>query len=132
MTVYISFSTAKFDPTSERRNPLNPIAGESVLLWLKSDRLGAQYSCEGPFPENWGWSMNVSGPDTNYQVGAIAFDETCDESGGTIEWQVQISKRKSLTEMIIGAGAVDQFDPLVVQVFGVLSSDDAISEVGWA
>jgi hypothetical protein len=32
----ISFATDAFDPSTEPENPINPIAGHSVLAWLRS------------------------------------------------------------------------------------------------
>ena len=34
MAHIISFTTDRFDVSGERPNPINPIAGQSVLLWL--------------------------------------------------------------------------------------------------
>jgi hypothetical protein len=35
MADVLRFTTALFDVSKERENPINPIPGESLLLWLK-------------------------------------------------------------------------------------------------
>lgn len=35
MTRVIRFNTSAFDVTKERPNPINPIPGKSLLLWLR-------------------------------------------------------------------------------------------------
>lgn len=49
----IRFFTAKFDIAAERANPINPIAGESLLRWL-CDRAEPTLSVSEPEPEDWG------------------------------------------------------------------------------
>ena len=43
MAYLISFSTDRFDVSGEKPNAINPIAGETVLLWLREGLLKAQY-----------------------------------------------------------------------------------------
>jgi hypothetical protein len=42
MTVVVRFNTKMFDVSRERPNPINPIAGESLLRWLR-DRLSTAH-----------------------------------------------------------------------------------------
>ena len=70
-------STDAFDPSSEPENPFNPIAGQSVLVWLREHALEGYESSE-PDCEDWGWYIEVQGGDSVYTVGAICFDDEGD------------------------------------------------------
>jgi hypothetical protein len=59
MAHLITFTTARFDTTKEPPNPINPIAGQGVLTWLRAELLRAHYRVSEPATEDWGWYMNV-------------------------------------------------------------------------
>ena len=61
MTHLISFSSTRFDVTKETPNPINPLAGESLLLWLREKLSGGMYEVTAPAPEDWGWYVYVKG-----------------------------------------------------------------------
>jgi hypothetical protein len=50
----LRFTTKLFDVTKERPNDINPIYGESLLLWL-ADKLKGQVAVPEPQTEDWGW-----------------------------------------------------------------------------
>ena len=93
----ITFQTDKFDPRAERENPINPIAGEAVLKWLR-ERLAPAFALSQPEPEDWGWYSSVKCGDLVYLVGASA--DLDQES--PIEWAVQIHKRRRLVDEMMG------------------------------
>ena len=76
MAHIISFTTDRFNVSSEKPNPINPIAGQSVLLWLRDELLTAQYRVTEPDAEDWGWYIDVECAAASYLVGASA------ETGG--------------------------------------------------
>ena len=51
----ITFTTSRFDITTEALNPINPIAGESVLTWLRRQLAEHGYEATDPQAEDWGW-----------------------------------------------------------------------------
>ena len=59
MTRVIRFLTAKFDVSAERLNPINPIPGESLLLWLR-EQARPHFELSHPEPEDWGWYSFVT------------------------------------------------------------------------
>jgi len=57
MAHLITFRTAKFDIRRETPNPINPIAGESVLPWLRESLKSRGYEADSPGTEDWGWCI---------------------------------------------------------------------------
>src|ERR1051325_3168468 len=53
MAHVITFRSSRFDTAAETPNPINPIAGESVLSWL-SEGLASAYEVTAPATEDWG------------------------------------------------------------------------------
>ena len=58
MARVIRFTTDKFDVSKERPNPINPIPGESLLVWLQ-DRAQSRTQLTEPDAEDWGWYSYV-------------------------------------------------------------------------
>ena len=85
MVYVIHFTSARFNPSNDRENPINPIAGAAVLEWL-SGALPASIRATDPAPEA-GLYIDHSHPDsvfaegesisavdfTNQRMGATAF-----------------------------------------------------------
>ena len=86
------FRTAKFDVRAEEPNPINPIAGQSVLNWLRSELAKVNFTATEPSTEDWGWYVDVQGNGASYLVGASADAEN---STPDIEWIVQVHKHRS-------------------------------------
>src|SRR6476620_4337343 len=96
--IVIRFTTAAFDVTKERPNDINPIYGESLLLWLAEKSKG-QIVVPQPQTEDWGWYVDVDWKGRSYMLGASASDE--DESGER-EWILQVVKHRSFKERVVG------------------------------
>ena len=126
MAHLISFITARFDVLGEKPNLINPIAGQSVLLWLREELLKAQYRVTEPDTEDWGWYMDVEGADGSYLVGASA-DAT--ESIPTVEWVVQVHKNRSITDKALGRNKMAADDPLVALIEEIVRGDSRIERV---
>ena len=127
----ISFKTAKFDTSKERPNPINPVAGESILYWLRDSVFQSKYQCTEPDYEDWGWYMDVSYHGRTYMVGGIAFDEDLDDAGAVIEWLVQVDKERSLKERLLGREKIHGNDPLVQEIFHALQAEESFADVEW-
>ena len=54
MARVVRFTTSLFDVAKERPNPINPIPGESLLLWLREKSLPRVQVSERD-AEDWGW-----------------------------------------------------------------------------
>jgi hypothetical protein len=96
MAKVIRFMTDRFDVSKERRNPINPIAGESLLLWLR-ERAGPHVRLTAPDAEDWGWYAYADWNGRQYLLGASASE---DEGGR--EWILQIEKQRSMKEKLLG------------------------------
>ena len=114
----ITFQTDKFDPRAERENPINPIAGEAVLNWLR-ERLAPALALSDPEPEDWGWCSSVTCGDLVYLVGASA---DLDQEP-PIEWAVQVHKRRSLVDKLMGRNRHEPDDPLTAAIRSAIESE---------
>lgn len=97
-TIVIRFSTSMFDVSKERPNPHNPIAGESLLNWLR-EKARPRYEVSAPDAEDWGWYSSLTCNGRTYLLGASASD---DEDDGGREWVLQIVKQRTLREKLLG------------------------------
>jgi hypothetical protein len=118
MTVVLRFTTKMFDLSLERPNPINPIAGESLLVWLK-DRLRPDLQVTEPEAEDWGWYSHVQWDGTNYMLGSSASER----EEGEKEWVLQIVRSRSLKDRLLGRGNATTTDPCVVHIIKVLSAE---------
>lgn len=105
MARVIRFSSAKFDVSKERPNPINPIPGESLLIWLR-ERAKPQVELSEPDAEDWGWYSFVDWKGRQYLIGSSASDEENDER----EWILQVDKQRSLKEKLFGREAMSAGD----------------------
>ncbi len=126
MAHLVSFRTAKFDVRAEEPNPVNPIAGQSALNWLRVELTKAKYTATEPDTEDWGWYIDVQGEGVSYFVGASADAES---STPDVEWIIQVHKHRSLKDKILGQNKLAADDPLVVLIEGLVRADPQFSEV---
>jgi hypothetical protein len=129
MTCVISFTTDRFDISAETPNPINPIAGQSVLLWLKQELSRAQYRVTDPDTEDWGWYMDVEGPHGAYMVGASADAENPTPA---VEWTLQVHKHRSVKDKVLGRNQMAAEDPLAAFIEKLLRADSRIQQVSVA
>ena len=105
MSRVIRFTTSEFDISKERPNPINPIPGESLLLWLR-DKARPRVELTEPDTEDWGWYSFVNWDGRQYMLGASASDE----GNGEREWILQIEKDRSLKEKLLGRELMTEND----------------------
>ena len=126
MADVISFTTDRFDVSGERPNPINPIAGQSVLLWLREELSRAQYRVTEPDTEDWGWYIDVEGAAASYLIGASA--EAADPPP-TVAWVVQVHKNRSMKDKILGRNKMAGDDPLFALIERLVRGDSKIEQV---
>ena len=117
----IRFHTALFDVSKERPNPINPIGGESLLLWL-AEKLSGRLPLTRPDTEDWGWYSTVDVTGRRYMLGSSASEE---EAEGVREWVLQIVKHRSVTERLFGREPMIADDACVGLLLDVLRSEPA-------
>jgi hypothetical protein len=93
----ICFHTAKFDVTKEDPNTINPIPGQSLLVWLKEQARGL-VDIGTPDCEDWGWYVDIDWKGRPIMLGASA--EDIEDPGGTHEWYFQFESRRTLREWL--------------------------------
>jgi hypothetical protein len=123
MAHVISFITSRFDIAAEKPNPINPIAGQSVLLWLKAELLRADYQVTEPDAEDWGWYMDVQDADAAYLVGASA------DAEAPLEWTVQVHKHRSMTDRLLGRNKMAADDRLSALIERLIRADGAMQQI---
>jgi len=126
MAHVISFITSRFDIAAEKPNPINPIAGQSVLLWLKAELLRADYQVTEPDAEDWGWYMDVQDADAAYLVGASA------DAEAPLEWTVQVHKHRSMTDRLLGRNKMAADDRLSALIERLIRADGAMQQISVA
>ena len=126
MAHLISFTTDRFDISGERPNPINPIAGQSVLLWLREELSRAQYRVTEPDTEDWGWYIDVENADASYLVGASA--EPADRPPA-VAWVVQVHKHRSMKDKIFGRNKMAGDDPLFALIERLVRGGARIEQV---
>lgn len=122
----ISFETVMFDPRAEPRNPINPLAGHSVLSWLR-DALAPEVDLSEPDTEDWGWYATTSFKGSDYLVGAGSSGYQDDPP--PTEWLIQIHKERSLLDRVLGKNQMAANDPLTTLVFAAVSSTPGFEKV---
>lgn len=125
MAHVITFSSTTFDVSKETPNPINPIAGESVLQWL-SERLKDPYRVTAPETEDWGWYVDVKAGGASYLVGASADAEGTSQR---VEWTIQIHKHRSFWDKITGANKFTFDDPLSAVIERIVRADPNASDI---
>ena len=126
MVHLIYFSTDKFDPEKETPNPVNPIPGESVLLWLREQLAGTPYTTTAPDAEDWGWYIDVSGNDGSYMVGASGdLNETTD----LVDWIFQVHKHRTFLQKVTGENKFEHNDELVSLITDVIRRDPTMRNI---
>lgn len=123
--VVIAFDSGLFDVETEPPNDVNPIRGHSFLAWLAPVLETGAYRVRGPFTEDWGWYLAVSGPAGRYIVGASALSP----SSTIVDWTVQITRSRSLRERLRGAGRIGPADPLVRRIEATIREQVGATEV---
>ena len=126
MAHVVSFRSSKFDVSAETPNPINPIAGQSVLTWLRAELAKAQYTATEPDTEDWGWYIDVTGNDGSYLVGASA---DADGSTPNVEWVIQVHKHRSFTDKVFGRNKMVADDSLAALIERIVRADPQISDV---
>jgi hypothetical protein len=124
MSRVIRLKTTLFDVTRERPNPINPIPGESLLLWLR-ERAAPAVALSEPDAEDWGWYASVDWGGRAYLLGASASED----DAGQWEWVLQIEKQRSLFERILGRAKMAEDDPCAGYFQRLLESEPACKEV---
>ena len=126
MAHVFSFRTARFDVSKETPNRVNPIAGESVLLWLRQELLNAGYDATHPDTEDWGWYIEVEGNGASYLIGASA-DAQAIESD--VDWTLQVEKLRSPKDKLLGRNRMASDDQVAGLVEMLLRADSGIEHV---
>jgi hypothetical protein len=126
MSRLFAFRATRFDVARESPNPINPIAGEGLLNWLKVILTEAQYQVSKPVPEDFGWYIDVRGADASYMVVASGDAQAVEPEHA---WTIQVRKHSSLVGRLLGEGELKADDPLAAVVESSLRGEAGIRDI---
>ncbi|PID56132.1 hypothetical protein CSB45_12925 [candidate division KSB3 bacterium] len=124
MDQVITFTTRKFDVSKEDENPINPIHGKSLLIWLK-ENLAGKFELSEPEPEDWGWYAYINWQGRSYLLGVRAREINHPD----YEWVFQIDKQRSLKEKLLGKQKMTSNDECFNFVKSLFESEPEIKNV---
>jgi hypothetical protein len=117
-----------FDLSKEHENMINPIYGESFLIWLK-EQLNGELEVSSPFMEDWGWYSHILWKGRKYLVGSSVPIEEDEVQGSELKWLIQIDKHRTLIEKILGKEKISKTDEYVLFLKSRLASEPRIQSV---
>jgi hypothetical protein len=120
MAAVFRLNTSKFDVAAEKPNPINPIAGQSLLAWFRQ-AAKPRVAITEPEPEDWGWYSFAEWNGRTYLLGSSASEE----DNGEREWVLQVVKQRTLLEKILGRERMQNDDGLAAFVLGLLAQEPA-------
>jgi hypothetical protein len=124
MAHVIRFKTDRFDVSKERPNPINPIPGESLLLWIR-ERARSDVAVSEPDAEDWGWYSHVEWHGRRYMLGSCASAD----DGADWEWILQIEKHRSIAEKLLGRAKMSKDDACALYFQQLLESEATFKDV---
>nr|WP_296016743.1 hypothetical protein [uncultured Acidovorax sp.] len=124
MASVVRFKTSKFNVAAEKPNPINPFAGQSLLLWLREAAL-PRIDVTEPEPEDWGWYSFATWDGRTYILGSSASEE----QNGEHEWVLQVVKQRTLVEKVLGRERMQKDDGLASFVLQLLQQEPAFHGV---
>lgn len=120
----IHFTTNKFDVSKENENPINPIYGESLLIWIR-EKLKGRYEIPEPEAEDWGWYTFIVWGERTYMLGSSATRR----EDGYCDWVLQIDKYRTVKERIFGKEKMNHGDACLAFFESLLEADAEIKSV---
>ncbi|MFZ6759602.1 hypothetical protein ACO0K9_20540 [Undibacterium sp. Ji50W] len=123
--ISIRFNTNKFDVTLERTNPINPIHGESLLIWLREQAMPGVEVSE-PDAEDWGWYSYVDWKGRAYLLGSAS---TSEGENGEREWVLLFEKQRTLKEKLLGRAKMTKDDACMHFFKELLEREPAFSNM---
>ena len=116
----IQFTTTKFDVSKEEENPINPIYGESLLLWLR-DKAADKVDVPEPDYEDWGWFSYIQWGGRRYMLGASSDDGEA--------WTFQMDKNRTLSEKLLGREKMTVDDEAWRYFEGILRAEPEFKDI---
>ncbi len=126
MAHLIQFTSTRFDVSKEKPNDVNPIAGQSVLSWLRDELVKMHFTVTEPATEDWGWYIDVVGPSASYLVGASADAE---DTNPAVEWILQVHRSRSLKDKLLGRNKMTADDPLFALIEKLVRADTRSEQI---
>lgn len=125
MPLAIGFVTSKFDVSQEDENTINPIRGQSLLLWLK-EKVAGRLELAEPDMEDWGWYSDVDWNGRAYLLGAVAMEE---DDSPELYWIFQLDKQRTFWEVLLGREKITRDDECLRYFKAILESEPDFKNV---
>jgi len=117
-----------FDVSKEDENPINPICGQSLLVWLK-DKVSDSVEIEDPDAEDWGWYSYIDWKGRKYLLGSTAYFEEGDDPSAEIEYIFQVDKVRSFKEKLLGREKMSLDDECFTYMKSLFETEQEINSV---
>jgi len=124
----ILFRSRFFNLSKVGEHFINPCCfGEDLAAWLRSRLAEKNVHAGTPYQEDWGWELPVTLGGESYYLGMNGNPDRPGINEG--EWQIMVSKRRSMWQRLTGTGRVTADDPLLLLVEQILSEEPAINNM---
>ena len=120
----ITFTSPKFDMSKEKENPINPIYGQSLLLWLK-EKLKGTLTMPEPGTEDWGWYTDIEWEGKTYLLGSVALEA----DDGDHEWIFQVHKNRTFFEALLGKEKMTKNDSCLLYFKNIFEAEPSFNNV---
>ena len=124
MRYAISSTTNMFELSKEDENYVNPIHGQSLLLWLR-EKAKDTVEMDESDTEDWGWYTSIDWKGRAYLPGASA-EESDDPE---IYWVFQIDKHRTLKEKLLGREKMSEDDECWKYFRSLIESESGFNNV---
>lgn len=124
MHYIITFNTSKFDMTREDENCINPIYGQSLLVWLKN-KVSATVQLDEPDTEDWGWYSTIDWKCRSYLLGASAAESDLSD----YEWVFQVDKQRTFSEKLLGKNKMTKDDECLLFFKAIFDAEPEFKNV---
>lgn len=124
MEYIICFESDKFDAKKDSENAIEAVYGESLLLWLK-DKLKEEAQVTEPDAEEWGWYSYLDWKGRNY----VLCSSASEEADGQYEWILQVNKKRSLKEKLLGKEKMQKDDECLQYLQQLIEKEVSVSGV---
>ena len=127
MSYTIRFYSDKFDLKNEVENSINPINGISVGEWLHPLVERENIVVSSIAEEDWGWYSYATLHEQTYLVGYAAIPD--DHHENHAEVIIQIHKKRTLFEKILGKNKLQQDDSLVKVISAIAKNTKEFKDI---
>jgi hypothetical protein len=130
MLYHILFTARRFNLSEVKSHFINDCCfGEDLADWLRLQLAARGAEVHPIYQEDWGWEFRATHSGGSYYigVGGNSDEDASDKNRG--EWRVMISKRRSLTERLLGNNKLVEHEPIIATIKEILQGEPDFSKI---